>query len=375
MQVALTSRSCYKQSPSTKTGEIMTEVKDLVCSFDSLYRAMKVCRKDVGWKDSVTRFTNDGLRSVYRLKSSLLDGSYKIDSYYIFNICEPKLRKIIATKLKDRVFQRSLCDNYLTEALTKGFIYDNFACIEGKGPDLARERLECHSQRYYRKYGAEGYVLTCDIKDYFGSTPHSTAKSAVKERVDNEWVYEHVCRIIDSFGTKENPDTGMGLGSQVTQLIQLAVLDDLDHYIKEQLRIKYYLRYMDDFPLIHRSKEYLRYCLEMIKRKLKKLGLTLNEKKTQILKLSQGIRFLGFKFVLTDTGKVVKTLLKSNTKRRKRKIKKYKILYDKGLMTKEKVDMTDVGWEAHAEKGDTAQVRRGMRIYKKRVWGGEFVYA
>lgn len=359
---------CYKQPPKKEKEESMTEIKDLVCSFDSLYRAMKICRRNVGWKDSMTRFTNDGLRSICKLRTSLLNDTYRIDDYYIFNICEPKPRKIIATKLKDRVFQRSLCDNYLTRALTKSFIYDNCACLEGKGPDFTRRRLERHLQQYYREYGADGYVLTCDIKDYFGSTPHVTAKAAVRRRVDDEWAYSHVCKIIDSFNTKENLCKGMGLGSQVTQLIQLAVLDDLDHYIKEKLKIKYYLRYMDDFPLIHKSKKYLESCLMEICAKVDKLGLTLNKKKTQIFQISQGVNFLGFKFVLTKTGKVIKILLKDNIKRRKRKIRKYKVCCDKGLMTKEKADDTNISWIAHAKKGNTYLVRQNMEKYKREVW-------
>lgn len=342
--------------------------KDLVCSFDSLYRAMNVCRKGVGWKDSVTRFTNDGLRSIYRLCKSLEDGAYKIDDYYIFHISEPKPRKIVATKLKDRVFQRSLCDNYLYGAITRSFIYDNCACQIGKGTDFARERLECHLQKYYRKHGPSGYALSCDVKDYFGSTLHTTAKAAVRKLVDDDWAYEHVCAIIDSFGTKISPDRGIGLGSQVSQLVQLAVLNDLDHYVKEQLRVKHYVRYMDDFIFIHQDKEFLAHCLDIIRQEVEKLGLKLNGRKTQIFPLSQGINFLGFKFILTGSGKVVKLILKDNVKRRKRKIRKHKGLHDRGLMTKAKVSACAESWKAHAEKGDSYKVRQGIEGYIAHIW-------
>ena len=85
-------------------------------------------------------------------------------------------------------------------------------------------------------------------------------KAAIAKRVSDPGAYSEVCRIIDSFDHGPDPTVGMGLGSQVTQLSQLAVLDDLDHFIKEQLHIKFYVRYMDDFILLHPDKAYLRYC-------------------------------------------------------------------------------------------------------------------
>lgn len=86
-------------------------------------------------------------------------------------------------------------------------------------------------------------LLKCDISNFFGSTPHDVAIAAIRKRVKDEWAAAEVERIIKSFNQGNNPDVGMGLGSQVTQLVELAVLDDLDHYAKEQLHIKHYIRY------------------------------------------------------------------------------------------------------------------------------------
>lgn len=101
------------------------------------------------------------------------------------------------------------------------------------------------------KQGTEGWVLKADLKNFFGSTSHELAYSAVTKRVNDEWVNGEIKRIIDSFNQGDDPEVGMGLGSETTQLIQLAVLDDFDHFIKEQLHIKHYVRYNDDFIIIH----------------------------------------------------------------------------------------------------------------------------
>lgn len=346
----------------------MEDIKNNVCNFGNLYDAMTKCRKGVMWKDSVARFSNNGLASILKLCNSLENNTYKIDVYQHFTIYEPKEREIVSTKFKDRVFQRSLCDNYLYDAITKSFIYDNCACQVGKGNDFAMDRLNCHMQRFYRKHGLNGYVLKCDIKNYFGSTPHITAKKSVSRNVKDEWSFNCVADIVNSFSLDDNPGIGLGLGSQVTQLIQLSVLDKLDHFIKEELKIKQYIRYMDDFILIHHDKEYLRECLTQINAKVEELGLKLNADKTQLFPLKQGINFLGFKFKLTETGKVIRMLSKENIKKRKRKLRKMKELVDKGEMTREKADECYASWKAHANKGNSYNLLKRMDRYYNNLW-------
>lgn len=342
------------------------EVRDTVCDFDKLYEGMLKCRRGVMWKDSVSRFVNNPFPNLLKLRTSLLNGTYSISDYYCFTIHEPKTRDIVSTRFKDRTFQRSLCDNYLYDAITRTFIYDNGACQTGRGTDFARNRLKVQFIKYSREHGPDGYVLRCDIKSYFGSTPHEVAKQVMAKRVKDEWALQHVYALIDSYDTGDQ--IGLGLGSQVTQLIQLAVLCDLDHHIKEKLRVKYYERYMDDLILIHKSKEFLRKCLEVISSELAKLGLKLSMKKTQICPISQGIIFLGFKYKITSTGKVLMLVSKENVNKRKRKARKYVELVNQGKMTREKADQTQESWRAHAKKGDSKLLVKRMDKYYLNLW-------
>lgn len=348
------------------------KVKEQVCSFKSLYKALMVCKRNVMWKDSTAGYVHNSLLSIYALRQSLINDKYKIDNYTIFTIYEPKKRVIVSTRLKDRVFQRSLCDNYFYRELTKTFIYDNCACQIGKGTDFALNRLSTHLHRYFRKYGCTGYVLKCDIKDYFGSTRHDVAKEAIAKSIKNEWVLEHINNIIDSFNQGEDPDKGMGLGSQVTQLIQLAVLNGLDHFIKEKLKIKYYVRYMDDFLLIHPDKYYLVYCKDVIHCILESLNLHLNTKKTQIFKLSQPIHFLGFAFYLTSTGKVIRKILPKRISHERRKLRKQVNRAKQGLMSVKAVDDCFDAWKAHAKRGNCYNLIRKMEEYYKNLWEDKY---
>ncbi|MBQ7718754.1 MAG: RNA-directed DNA polymerase [Clostridia bacterium] len=327
---------------------IAPDVRETVCDFENLYNAMNVCKKSVMWKDSVAGWTKNGIINCARLEEQLKNGTYNIDEYSRFIIYEPKKRDIVSTRFKDSVFQRSLCDNYLTEQITKSFIYDNGACLTGKGTEFARGRLVAHIQKFYRKHGRNGYVLKCDITNFFGSTPHSVVKEKMRKLCDDDWAYSEVCRIIDSFGTKDNPEVGMGLGSQATQLCQLAVLNDIDHGIKEHKRIKHYVRYMDDLILLHENKDTLKDCLQYIRDELEKMGLQLSAKKTQIFPITQAIHFLGYSFRLAETGKVVKKVLPNKFSHERHKLKRMKGLVEDGKLTRDKMDKCFESWLAHA---------------------------
>ena len=335
--------------------------KEICCSFENLLKATRVCKQGVIWKDSVAGFTKNELKNCMQLHNELMSGTYKISKYSIFVIQERKKRIIVSTRIRDRVVQRSLCDNYLYKELTKGFIYDNCACLIGKGTDFARNRLKCHLQRYYRKYGNNGYVLKVDIHDYFGSTPHYVAKRAVDKRIKDEWAKQMVYDVIDSFN-HISEDKGLGLGSQITQLVQLAVLDDLDHEIKERLKIKYYVRYMDDFVLISNNKEELINALNLIKKRLAEMKLSINEKKTQISQIKNGINFLGFRFTLSETGKVYMTILKNRISKARKRLKKLSRKVDS-----EKLDECYQCWRHFVSKGNSYRLLSVMDIYEENL--------
>lgn len=346
------------------------DIKYLICEFDNLYKAMYKCKKGVMWKDSVARYVNNGIINIHKLRKELINDTYKLSPYSIFMIHDPKTREIVSTNFKDRIPQTSNNDNYLYKTMTKNFIYDNHACQIDKGTDKARDRLKQHMRGYYINHGADGYVLSCDFKNYFGSTRHDVAKETVRKSVNDKWVLGQVDSIIDSFNHGEDPEVGMGLGSPITQLTQLALPNELDHFIKEVLGIKYYIRYMDDFYLIHPDREYLVHCLEEIRKFIEPLHIELHPRKTQIYKIGQNIKFLGFEYKLTSTGKVLMVVDKNNIKRRKRIIKKQKEMLDLGEMTEEQIEQSFEGWKAHAEKGNNYHAIRKMEMYYRKTMMG-----
>ena len=132
-----------------------------------------------------------------------------------------------------------------------------------------------------------------------------------------------------------------------------------------------YERYMDDFILIHESKEYLQYCREKIEEFLKKKGFKLNQKKTKVYSLRKGITFLGFTFKLTDTGKVIFIRKPKNVKQERKKLYRLVQQAKRGEKPKAKVDECYNGWRNHAAKGNSTKLLRRMDKYYKDLWKGE----
>ena len=276
----------------------------------------------------------------------------------------PKKRQAMGIPFRDRVYQRSLCDNELYPEITKHLIPDNFACQTGKGTDAARARLKQFLHRIYQREGHKGYVLQCDISGYYPNMSHKTAEDTLKKHLKPE-VAEMAIEIL----REQYPgEIGYLPGSQLVQLLGISVLDPMDHYIKEKLQIKEYIRYMDDFILFHESKEYLEYCRGQIEKGLKARGFELHPKKTRIYPITERIKFLGFYFTLTETGKVLMQIDPKNVKTERKRLRRMVNLAKKGRLTRKKVDECYGSWRNHAEKGNSRSLLRRMDEYYKDLW-------
>lgn len=332
----------------------------VLADFNNLYKAHLSCRRGKRWKDSVAIYDMRGLECTLALQRLLLSGSYKISPYNCFTINERgKQRDIKSIKYHDRVVQKSLMDNILTPAVVPSFIDTNCASLKGKGTDYALRKLREHLQAQIRKNGTEGYILACDMKGYFGSIPHGLLNAYYEKMFSDR----RLIALIKHIHASIPGGVGVPLGNQLSQLDALLALSPLDHMIKEKMHIKGYGRYMDDFYLIHHDKEYLKECRHKIKVWVGERGMKLNEKKTKIVKMSQGIDFLGFRFYVTENGKVVQKLAKKSIKHHKEKLRKMKKLLDKGECTLKACREAHNGWKAHAQRGDTYYLLRKMDNY------------
>lgn len=338
---------------------------DNVISFEALYKSAMKCKNGVIWKDSVAHYILNIIEETLKLEEQLKNGTYVSRPLRPFTVISSgKVRTVMGVAFRDRVYQRSLNDNVIYPTIEKSLIYDNGACRKNKGTNFSRGRLVCFLQRYYRKHGTKGYVLQCDIKGYYPNMRHDVVEATFEKHLPPK-IYKMACEIMHS---QYPGEVGFLPGSQMIQIAGISVLNDLDHFIKERLRIKLYTRYMDDFILIHKSKDYLEYCWQEIAAQLEPMGFELHPKKTRIYPITDGIKYLGFIYKLTDTGKVVKTVLPKNVKNYRRKLFRLVKLAKKGRITKDKVDECYRSWRAHAERGDSAKLLRRMDAYYKSLW-------
>lgn len=313
--------------------------------FDKLLSAYKKCRKSKQHKKEVINFEINLGYNLVNLSNLILSKKYKVGAYKEFKIYEPKERKIEALYFKDRIVLMAFCTYILEPKIEKCLIYDNVACRKGKGTFFGIQRLHKFLKDYYHKFGESGYFLKCDIKKYFQSINHEILlKNLAKTSLDEEDLW-----FINIILESKNNDTKVGLpiGNQTSQWFALFYLNKVDRLIKEKLRIKYYVRYMDDMILVHNNKEYLKFCKQEIEKCVKEeLDLSLNSK-TQIGRLKNGIDFLGFKHILYEKGKI-KTFLRGQAKLRLRKnVKTLSKLRNNNLVDKEYTDVRLNAFKGH----------------------------
>lgn len=338
-----------------------------VTGFDALYDSMQKCRKGVLWKDSVASFYLNGIERTMKLSEELHSKTYKARKPVKFSITSPKPREIASITFRDRVYQRSLNDNAVYPIMSKSFIYDNFACQKGKGTDAARDRLKEFLHRYYRKHGSDGYVAQFDIHGYYPTMSHAVTEDLFREKLPPE-VFALVKTILNE---QYEGDAGYNPGSQLIQIAGISVLDRFDHFVKEQLHAKFYIRYMDDFLIISEDVEYLKTCRDLIEEYLAGIRFELNQKKTRIYPLREGIEFLGFRFSLTGTGKVLMLINPENVKRERKKLRRLVAKSKRGAIPLEKVDESYTTWRSHASKGNSHKLLQRMDAYYNSLWGEE----
>ena len=326
-----------------------------VTDFNNMYRAYRRSKCGKGYKKSAARFNLAALDGVHTLIRQLKDKTYRVSDYTEFKVYEPKARVIQTTSFKDKVIQHCLCDNVIMPRLQKVFIYDNCAAQIGKGTMFGLDRLSEQMQQFHSRYGCNGYILKCDIAKFFYNIAHSQLKDIVEYHFGYDPDILWLCNLfIDSTEGK-----GIPLGNQINQGFALLYLDGMDKLIKHELGIEFYGRYMDDFWLIHPSKEYLRYCLNIITEYLKTLDLELNGK-TQIFPFKNGVSYLGFHTYINKEGRTIRRLKNQNKRNAQKKFLRMAKLVAAGKLPEKTFRASYNAWKNHISHGNCYRLGQQM---------------
>lgn len=319
-------------------------IMDQICNFETLHQAYLEARKGKRYRQSVAEFSLNLEIELFTLQTELREGTYRVGSYREFYVNVPKKRLVMTIPFRDRVVQWAI---YLivNPYFERRYIYDSYGCRAGKGTLAAVDRLSEWMRHVSRRPDAKlWYYLKLDISKYFYRVDHETILELLSGMFEEK-------ALIDLFGVIiDNPDTpfglpvgakpdscpteerlynvGMPIGNLSSQMIANIYLDQVDQLCKHKLKIKYYIRYMDDIIVLENSVERLRVHKEAIERYLiERLKLHLN-RKTSIQPITRGVEFVGY--VVYPTHRRVR---KPTIKRMKRCLKHVARQYSSGKAT------------------------------------------
>lgn len=302
-------------------------------------------------KEKIVNFKMFYMTNIYQIYEVLRRKQYKHGKYNIFLVKEHKYRLIMSENLSDKIVNHLFSNEVLLPIIEPRLVFTNVATRKGKGTSMGLKYTKKYINEIRRKC-PDFYVLKCDIKKYFYNIDHNILLKMVakiipdkdclrllksildvtNENVTNDVIasvieqekmrlkktnngqYLKKCEELDSIPFYKN-GKGLPIGNVSSQILAIFYLNDLDHYIKEVLRCKYFVRYMDDIVIFHEDREYLKFCLEKIKFKLAHdFALELHPNKTKIFSFHQGLSFLGYRFFVKNNRLII--LMRPSTKKK-----------------------------------------------------------
>lgn len=286
------------------------------------------------------------------LKEELETGSYHPARYRYFKIFDPKERTISVAPFRDRVVHHALVQT-LEPVIDRTFICDSYATRKGKGTHRAIKR----AQRFLK---SNYYYLKTNVAKYFDSIDHNILLNLVKKKIKDKKALLLVERIIRNSDTSRGLEAGKGLpiGNLTSQFFANVYLDPLDHFLKDNLGVKRYVRYMDDMVAFSSSNEYLKKMLKKMEIFLADcLGLALNYRATFLNSRMHGLPFLGFRLFPN-----LIRIKQENLQRMQKRMQKRMLEFQKDLILEEKFVMSMRSMFEHMGFADSYRLRRSISL-------------
>lgn len=326
-----------------------------IIDFDNLHSAAMACRNGKRRSPAALRYFSRLEENLFDAHNHLLSRTYQPGEYEQFYVYEPKQRLISAPRFADRVIHRAIV-NVLEPVMDKRFIFDSYACRKGKGAHAGADRVQRFMRMVKRNHGAV-YCLKADISKYFASIRHAELKDILARHINCQDTLDLLGLIIDS--SPGAPGVGIPLGNLTSQLFANMYLNELDRFVKHELRERYYCRYMDDFVVVSHDKAHLADIRKRIEQFLWAcLGLQTNSK-TQVFPVGKhggrALDFLGYRIYPTH-----RLLRKCSIQRIKYKLRRMREGLANGTITLLQCRPAIQSWIAHASHANTYRLRKSL---------------
>ena len=329
-----------------------------IYDFENLYNAYLKARRGKRDRPEVQRFEQDLEGNLIQLQNELIWGTYQTGRYRLFRVYEPKERLVAALPFRDRVLQHALV-GVMEPIWESRFLFDSYACRPNKGTHAGADRVEAMMRKVKREHGSV-CVFKADIAKYFYSIDHAVLKYLVRRYVKCRRTLNLFEGIIDSCATPGDArPAGLPIGNLTSQLCANIYLHALDEFVKYDMGEAHYIRYMDDFCIIHHDKAYLHRARETVEKFLwDRLRLRTNAK-TQVFPITawpgRPLDFLGYRIWTTH-----RKLRTSSIRRISRTLKRLQKLYGKGVVSLDRIRQSIVSWIGHASHAEAFGLREKL---------------
>ncbi|HME87316.1 MAG TPA: reverse transcriptase domain-containing protein, partial [Candidatus Nanoarchaeia archaeon] len=291
-----------------------------VCSEENLFIAYQKARKGKSSRRDVKEFEKELESNLSQLRMELLLHSYQPKPLKTFIIRDPKTRTIRKSDFRDRIVHHAIC-NILMPIFDKTFIADSFANRVGKGSLNAIERFDSFKRKVSKNDTRTCFVFKADIRHYFEDVNHEILIKIINKKIKDKELIWLILKVLRNHAAEK----GMPLGNMTSQFFANIYLNELDQFVKHNLKAKHYIRYVDDFVILHNDKKVLEEYQEKINCFIKRnLALDLHPTKCKIVQLHKGITFLGFRIFNYH-----RLLRRTNIRTMRRRLKEYD--YDKSV--------------------------------------------
>ena len=331
-----------------------------VIEFENLFKASRQAQRGKRYQRNVLQFNYNLEAELTQLQQELASQTYQPGEYRTFEIFEPKRRIISAAPYRDRVVHHAVC-NIIAPIFERTFIDDSYANRVGFGTHRAIKRFTTFAR-------SSQYVLQCDIKKYFPSIDREILKTLLRRKLKCKKTLWLLDMIIDNSNeqfpvveyfpgddllTPIQRQRGLPIGNLTSQFFANIYLSGFDRFIQEQLKVKKYVRYVDDFALFSDDRQFLVSARKELEAYLTQLRLKIHPIKSQLLETKHGPTFLGFR-IFPNHIRVRRDNLKRGRKRLRRLQKDYAL----GKIDRQKLEQSVQSWCAHLQHGDTWQLRQ-----------------